>query len=85
MSKKYNKCMERNLDLIREELLEALKNKNYLKELQLFLDQVDGIKDEELKHRVTNQMLICDETLTKIAENEIDKAYKKGYNEAKKV
>lgn len=60
------------------------KNKNYLKELQLFLDQVDGIKDEELKHRVTNQMLICDETLTKIAENEIDKAYKKGYNEAKK-
>lgn len=59
------------------------KNKNYLKELQLFLDLVDGIKDEELKHRVTNQMLICDETLTKIAENEIDKAYKKGYNEAK--
>lgn len=60
------------------------KNKNYLKELQLFLDYVDGIKDEELRHRVTNQMLICDETLTKIAENEIDKAYKKGYNEAKK-
>ena len=60
------------------------KNKNYLKELQLFLDYVDGIKDEELKHRVINQMLICDETLTKIAKNEIDKAYKNGYNEGKK-
>lgn len=61
------------------------KNKNYLKELQLFLDYVDGITDEELKHRVINQMLICDEILTKIAENEIDKAYKNGYNEGKKV
>ena len=59
------------------------KNKKYLKELQLFLDYVDGIKDEELKQRIPNQMLICDEQLTSIAEEEIQNADKKGYDDAK--
>ena len=59
------------------------KNKKYLKELQLFLDYVDGIKDEELKQRISNQMLICDEQLTSIAEEEIQNADKKGYDDAK--
>ena len=59
------------------------KNKKYLKELQLFLDYVDGIKDEELKQRISNQMLICDEQLSSIAEEEIQNADKKGYDDAK--
>ena len=59
------------------------KNKEYLKELQLFLDYVDSIEDEELRQRISNQMLICDEQLTSIAEKEIQNAYKRGYEDAK--
>ena len=42
--------MERNLDLIREELLEALKNKNYLKIKDIFnnyapIDIAESLRD----------------------------------------
>ena len=50
------------------------KNKKYLRELQLFLDLADGIRDEKMRQAIKNQMLICDETLTKIAEKEIEKS-----------
>ena len=53
------------------------KNKKYLRELQLFLDLADGIRDEKMRQAIKNQMLICDETLTKIAEKEIEKALMK--------
>lgn len=43
-------------------------DKDYLFELQKFLDIVDNIKDEELKQRVIYQMLKCDKVLTKLAQ-----------------
>lgn len=60
------------------------KNKSYLKELQNFLDKADNIEDESLKKKIIGQMLRCDETLTKIAEEEFDKFYKIGLKTSKK-
>lgn len=59
------------------------KNKQYLKELQIFFDRVDNIKDKELRKSVLNQMLICDEILTKIAEEKFNDFYIEGYKKAK--
>lgn len=53
------------------------KNKAYLKQLQKFLDVVDGIENEELKKNVINQMLKCDLILTELAEKEINKQKEK--------
>lgn len=52
------------------------KNKSYLRQLQKFLDATDSIKDEELKNHIIIQMLKCDDILTQIAENEIEKQKK---------
>ena len=60
------------------------KNKNYLKELQSFLDKAENIKDEKLKKVVIGQMLRCDDILTKIAEERFKDFYKIGYRNAKK-
>lgn len=49
------------------------QSKEYLKELQLFLDKADNIKPEELKQEIIIQMLKCDEALTKHAEAEFEK------------
>lgn len=46
-------------------------NKQYLFELQKFLDLADNIKDEKLKKNIISQMLKCDKYLTKIAEEEL--------------
>ena len=46
-------------------------DKQYLKELQKFLDIAENIYDEELKKLLINQMLKCDEYLTKLAEKNI--------------
>ena len=43
-------------------------DKQYLKELQKFLDIAENIPDENLKKQIIHQMLKCDEELTKIAE-----------------
>ena len=59
------------------------KNKKYLKELQIFFDRVDNIKDDELRKSVICQMLICDEILTKIAEEKFSDFYIEGYKKAK--
>ena len=45
------------------------KNKKYLFELQKFLDLSDNIQEEEIRKIVISQMLKCDNTLTKIAED----------------
>ena len=45
-----------------------IKNKEYLTELQLFIDKADNIENEELKNDIIKQMLKCDKILTKIAE-----------------
>lgn len=58
-------------------------NKQYLKELQIFFDKVDNIEDNALKASVTNQMMICDELLTKIAEDMFVSCYEEGYKKAK--
>lgn len=46
-------------------------NKQYLFELQKFLDLADNIKDEKLRKIIISQMLKCDKYLTKIAEEEL--------------
>lgn len=59
------------------------KNDQYLRELQLFFDRVDNIKDEKLKQSIIGQMLICDEVLTKIAEEKFNDFYIEGYKKGK--
>ena len=44
------------------------KNKQYLFELQKFLDVADNIKDENLKKVIIYQMIKCDQCITNIAE-----------------
>ena len=44
------------------------KNKQYLFELQKFLDLADNIKDENLKKVIIYQMIKCDQCITNIAE-----------------
>ena len=46
-------------------------NKQYLFELQKFLDLADNIKEEKLRKNIISQMLKCDKYLTKIAEEEL--------------
>lgn len=60
------------------------KNKEYLKELQNFLDKADNIEDEILKRKIIGQMLRCDDILTKLAEKEFIKFYKSGLKNSKK-
>lgn len=60
------------------------KNKNYLRELQNFFDKADNIKDEDLKRKVIDQMIKCDNVLTQIAESKFLEFYKLGYKNAKK-
>ncbi len=60
------------------------KNKDYLKELQSFLDKADNIEDESLKKKIIGQMLKCDDILTKLAEEEFIKFYKSGLKDSKK-
>lgn len=47
------------------------KNEEYLKELQIFLDIADNIKNEGLKNDIISQMLKCDRIITKIAQEKI--------------
>lgn len=44
------------------------ENKQYLFELQKFLDLADNIEDEKLRKAIISQMLKCDRCLTNIAE-----------------
>lgn len=52
------------------------KNKQYLFELQKFLDLADNIEDEELRKLIISQMLKCDKCVTNIAE-EMFKSFRK--------
>ena len=45
-------------------------NEQYLKNIQKFLDIVDNVSDEKLRKRIIIEMLKCDETVTKLAEEE---------------
>lgn len=48
------------------------KNKEYLRELQVFFDKADNIENEDLRNDIIYQMLKCDKVLTKIAQEKID-------------
>jgi len=54
------------------------ESKEYLKEVQKFLDKVDNIENEELKNEIIIQMLKCDNELTKLAEKKFKKYYEQG-------
>lgn len=60
------------------------KDKEYLRELQNFLDNASNIADENLRKKVIGQMLRCDNILTRMAENRFREIYQLGYNNAKK-
>lgn len=49
------------------------KDKLYLKELQVFLDKVDSIKDEELKSQILYQMHRCEERIVLMCKELINK------------
>ena len=51
-------------------------NKQYLFELQKFLDKAANIENEELREEIIIQMLKCDKELTKAAERKIEEASK---------
>lgn len=59
------------------------KNKKYLNELQIFLDNAENIEDEKLKKILIGQMLKCDNILTELAENRFKDFYKIGYRKGK--
>ena len=44
------------------------ENKEYLFELQKFLDLADNIENENLRKLIINQMIKCDKCITNIAE-----------------
>lgn len=54
------------------------ESKEYLRELQKFLDKVDNIENEELKNEIIIQMLKCDDELTKLAEKKFKEYYEQG-------
>ena len=55
------------------------KNKEYIRELERFLDRSDAIKDESTRLAIVAQMLKCDEVLTKICEEKLLESYNEGY------
>lgn len=83
--KKLRKIKSKTRNTMEKENYREWKEENskYLKELQLFFDRVEEIKDISLKQKITNQMLQCDKALTEIAEDMFLEYYQKGYKEAK--
>ncbi len=77
MEKKINKKIKENKEW-------KERDKEYLKELQNFLDKAENITDETLRNKVVRQMLRCDYVLTKMAENKFQEFYELGYENAKK-
>ncbi len=52
------------------------ENKEYLFELQKFLDLADNIENENLRKLIINQMIKCDKCITNIAEEIFKKLMK---------
>lgn len=72
MSKRTNNInMEINEDWKKE-------SKEYLKELQKFLDKAENIENQELRNEIIIQMLKCDDELTKLANKKIKQSYEQG-------
>lgn len=49
------------------------KDKLYLRELQIFFDKVDSVKDEELKSQILYQMHRCEERIILMCKELINK------------
>ena len=49
------------------------KNKKYLKAMENFLDKTENIKDIKLREEIIGAALKCDEILTNIASDEINR------------
>lgn len=56
------------------------RNKRYLNAMQAFLDKVDNVQDEELRSEIIGKMLRCDQILTEIATEEINRNKKNKNN-----
>lgn len=52
------------------------KNKEYLSELQRFLDKAEQIEDEEIKNEIIVQMIKCDDVLTNLCQEKMAKVCK---------
>lgn len=53
-------------------------NKEYLKELQAFLDAVENVKNKELRDSIRYHMLKCDDIVTTLAEDMFSVYYEEG-------
>ncbi len=53
------------------------QDEKYIFYMQKFLDICDNIEDEDLKSRIIRTMIVCDDILTNLAINEIEKMNKK--------
>lgn len=49
------------------------KNQRYLKELQKMLDIVENVQDEELRNRILLQFIKCDDIITELAIEQMNK------------
>lgn len=50
------------------------EDENYIKELLKMLDFIDSIKDEDLKNKILFQYAKCDNLITQLAINKMNKA-----------
>lgn len=78
---------KRNSKKTKKDIGENWKNENkkYLKSIEKFLDIASNIKDEELKNRMINNMLVCDRVLTDIAKDMFTQYYNDGYRDGKRI
>lgn len=62
---------------MKEDINWKTQDEKYIFCMQKFLDTCDNIKDEDLKTRVIRTMIVCDDILTNLAINEMEKLNKK--------
>jgi len=60
------------------------KDKEYLMELQAFLDVIENIHNAELRESIRYHMLRCDEIITNLAEKMFTVYYQEGVNDKQK-
>jgi hypothetical protein len=59
------------------------KSKDYIYEIENFLDILKKVENEILRKQIIISMLRCDNELTIMAERLFDEYYKKGYEDCK--
>lgn len=71
-----NKSKETNLEQYLEKQMWKNTNEEYIFQLDKMFDLIDNIKNDFLRIQIRNQVIKCDKTLTKIAEEIFDKIKK---------